>query len=226
VTHHPEALLSLAGNCGDASEDRQELVRLVDTELSIVWADLIAGLPEEAGADLGPDSERARLVRLAIVGVWTTGVVFEMDRTQEGGAQTAARSTLAHRARAVEARIKEGKSPSGEWIAVHPSFDAFAFYDREKPDEPMRLAMQARITGQVKMPPIPGIADDDRLLLVLGRRYGLIEPDGPGMPQMGDGRPLAVLETSLADEILALPSTDAPPVNGKDTEAADSKEAA
>jgi len=209
VTYTPDVLLLAAAACGDAPPGRDNLIRAVGCELGVLWADLMVALPDEAGAALGADSQRARAFWRAVVQQWKHALVFEVERGKDNpGMEHAARSTLAQRARRIMDRGSDGQGlPPGEWVPVMTAFDAFICVPVGG-GLPL-LGMRATLGGQVKHP-LPGILDgDDELLRKLGVRYGAVQGE-PAVPaQLENGQRFAVLTPALAAEIMALPLTQA-----------------
>src|SRR5262249_22486971 len=143
---------------------RDVLKRYVDAEAEVLWTTLLAELPEEVNASLGPDSRRAANLKQAIIAMWSWALVFEMKRDIAGKTtDVVMRSTLGHRVNV----MRTGKVQTREWLEVYQSFPAWVAFTDEN-SLPL-LGFRATLSHQVRGQGLPGIQDDGQLLAIAGR---------------------------------------------------------
>lgn len=203
----------------DGCPVRPDLIRAIQSEMVVLWSDLMERLPEAAAADLGACSEAGRRFREAVVALWTRPETFEVQKVP-GGGDTAARASLASRVRRQER--EEMRSNAG-WHRIAGAFDAW-WRGYLTADGEARIALAMRWTLAVQMrTPLPGV-HDERSLSDVGRSLGVLDLDPKAnqtVPDMTSGgrERLAVLLPDLVDEILSQPMEDIPTDLDQPTEA-------
>src|SRR5262249_872038 len=162
VAHTPTDLLDLASAAADATEDRQGLIRAVQTELQVCWADLQKELPAEADVDLGADTAKGRQFRAAVVRLWTRPTTFDVLQGAVGGAGRATRASPVSRARGQAKDCLDGQrlpDPREPWRPIHEAFAGWWKPYRDPKDGEVRLALGMRweLGSQVGVE-LPGVA--------------------------------------------------------------------
>jgi putative DNA primase/helicase len=204
----PSWLLDAAAAAADAPRveggdvDRAGLIRAVQMELSVLWADQCASLPRAADADLGADTEAGRRFWEAMVRLWTKTMTFEVMHAAEG--DRAARASLASRVRTAVDKLGSNGQRT-KWEEVQKGFAAWWRVHPTGEEVKTLLALRWELVGQVGQE-LPGVYDQPTLTR-LGERYGVLDPD-PGVPrQLSGGKArLAVLSPNLTDELLENPA--------------------
>jgi hypothetical protein len=211
IAFTPDWLITECGRAGDAPRDgngranRADLVRVVQIELGIVWADLLSTLPLAAAVDLGRETERGRQFGHAMIRLWKTPQTWEKQATATS--DTATKASLASR---VATKFQKRGQDRIKWEAVHPACDAW-WRPHVFPGGELRplLGMRWTLPGQVGIA-LPGVTDEDSLTR-LGKRFGILGDPPEGVPSRlsGGKNRLAVLTTDFCEELLETPSEDA-----------------
>jgi hypothetical protein len=221
----PEALLQACGGAADAPRDlsgrpcRPELLRLVEMELKVLWADLVADLPLERDADLPPTSAAAAAFRGAMIRLWTRTQTFEVVKGTTEAGDVASRSSLVSR---VLSQHKKDGRPGGRtsWRAVQSAFDAWhrTWVDADG-EEHVLLAMRHRLADQVGVT-LPGVTDQTSLNDI-GKRFGVLQDPPEKVPAVLSGGKvrLAILSLDLTRELLEQPPQDPVPMHGPEANA-------
>jgi hypothetical protein len=204
----PEALMREAGRAADAPRDvtgrpvRADLLRAVEIELRILWADLMAELPAEADVDMGADTARGRQMRAALVQLWTRPRLLEQIKGTEAGSDVASSASLVSRVRSRAAGPPQAREA---WRPIHAAYAAWwrRYPDPDGGEVRIALAMRWELGAQIGVD-LPGITDQ-AALTTLGERFGVIDPKPPLSDRLSDGGRLAVLVPDLTDELLAQP---------------------
>jgi hypothetical protein len=224
VSYTPNALLEAAAGAADVPRDEQgrasrvDLLRLVETELKILWADLIAGLPLARDADLPATSAAAAAFRNAIIRLWTRTQTFEVVKAKENSTtDVASRASLISRVHSQVTRFRhEVRHERPRWIPIQHAFDAWwrPWIDVEG-NENILLAMRWRLVEQAGVQ-LPGVVDQESLT-ELGKRFGVLQDPPPGIPAVlsGGKARLGVLSLSLAQELIEEPM-EAPETNPRE----------
>lgn len=211
VAFTPTWLMEAAGEAVDAPRDEQggvnrpALLRAIQGELGVLWADLLTSLPREADVDLGRDTERGRQFRQAMIRLWKTPLTWEKQSTASG--DTATRASLASRVLSQFARPRTGNRIA--WESVHPACDAWwRPHDVGAGELHPLLALRWTLPGQVGID-LPGVRDEESLTR-LGKKFGVIAdpPEGVSSRLSGGKHRLAVLTLELCEELLETPNED------------------
>lgn len=223
ITFTPAWLMDYCGTAtdapraGDGRVNRPALIRAVEGELKVLWAEIIGKLPHESDSELSKESIAAQRLRSAIIGLWSIARTHEIPK---GNDQVAVRASLVSRVKTAmqTASLERRKSTGGpkgrwRWMQVQDAFDAWWRPNIIQTPIGMRysawLAMRWNLTHQIGMQ-LPGVTDQNSLCR-LGRKYGVLAAEDElateGVPAVlsgGDTR-LAVLSVNLTDELLAEP---------------------
>jgi putative DNA primase/helicase len=213
VAFTPDWLINECGKASDAPKDvsgeavRPDLIRLVQVELGVLWADLLSTLPPAADVDLGKDTARGRAFRQAVIRLWKTPGTWE--RQQTPGGDTASKASLASRVISQKIRGVAEHPGRDRWQAVHPACDAW-WRNWLTPEGELvtLLAMRWTLGSQVGIE-MPGVKDEETLTR-LGMQFGVLQKPPPGVPSRlsGGKHRLAVLSLDVAQELLEMPSED------------------
>jgi hypothetical protein len=204
----PDWLVSECSQASDAPRDgngvavRSELIRLVQVELGVVWADLLPTLPPASQADLGKNTKRGRAFRQAVIRLWKLPTTWEKQQTDNK--DTATKASLA--SRVISQKQKGGRA---KWNAIHPACDAWwrEWTDAEGELHTL-LAMRWTLAAQVGVD-LPGVTDEESLT-ELGMKFGILQKPPEGIPSKlsGGTHRVAMLSLDLSRELLEQPAED------------------
>jgi hypothetical protein len=192
----PSWLLDAARQGSDAAGDDDALLRLVQQQMAVVWADLRGRLPPERDAEtLGRDSRRAAHFRQAVVKLFTCLAAGQI--VEAGKDHLQVRASLASQAGKLSAKCQGG---GGVWQQIAPPLLAWwrkVAHEGEVVDE---LAFRLELAGQVGVQ-LPGVTTPDDLI-TLGTRYGALARSEEASQQ---NVLLGVLSRELTASLLAVP---------------------
>lgn len=215
IVYTPSQLVDAAAEAVDAPRDfqnavnRPSLVKAIQVELGVIYADLMRTLPVAADASLGVASNASKQFRAAMVRLWTIPGTWEQNKDGY-----TARASLASRVLLrTESRMRGGAAAETKaWNRILDACSAWwRIGDRDGELAPL-LAMRWELMGQIKVD-LPGVTGQ-RELYDLGVKFGCIDPNPPVSPFAGrGGMRLAVLTQKLTEHIVDVVSEfkDAPP---------------
>jgi hypothetical protein len=188
---------------GDGRIDRAALVRQIETELRVVWSDLLSTLGPPDGADLTEQSVAAARFRETVIRIWSTPVTFEKEQ-DANGRDLVSSATLASR---VTHRARSSPGVSDAWHQVHPAYAAYwRRHVTAGGEEIVYLAMRFTLDRHRQL---QGVTDQ-KSLCRLGKLLGSFEKQSPVPDRLTGGDRLAVLTAALSREILETPAGDTP----------------
>jgi hypothetical protein len=204
VTYSPTWLVEAANDVA-GGVSRLGLLRIIASELGVIWCDMQAQLPLATGAALGHDTAAGRKFWEAMIRLWTVTQIFE-SRRSECESVTSKESLVSRVRSAGGLRRRADSSARSRWVPVHEAFDAWWRPAVLESGECVTLlAMRWALMGQVKVE-LPGVTDQASLT-ALGRKFGVIADPPAGLPDRlsgGVGR-LAVLSLGMTNELFAQP---------------------
>jgi hypothetical protein len=189
---------------------RLDLMRAVEAEAKIVFANWLSALPRQGDVDLGPTTQAAQRFREAIIRLWHAPVTFEKEM-DVNGRDLVSSATLASRVLSKSRRnLSEAGGPSSlrtrdGWRQVHPAYGAYwRPFDTPDSESILYLAMKFTLDRNKQL---QGVTDQ-RSLCRLGESYGVFEKQPPVKRRLGGGSTLAVLTVDLCREILEEPERE------------------
>lgn len=197
----PSGLIDAASEAADAplrqdgTVNRPALLKTIEVELKILFADLMQTLPCAADADLQEHSAAAKEFRNAMTRILTTPQTWETG--QNGACQRASLISRAaamskFRSRANTKVWKRVLSAVNLWLRPGVSDDG---------EIVMLVAIRWELAHQIKIP-LFGVVDQDSLV-ALGVRYGVIDPNPPVPTKTDHGnKRVAVLKREFIEPLL------------------------
>ena len=210
------SLLEACAEAGDGPDSRHNLIKAVETELKVVWADLMATLPSEENVDLGEATAAGRRFRAAIIAVWTRPRLLERERTAQG-AEVGRSASLVSRIRRPAHEYLDGVTPvelRERWREIHPAYAAWwrPYSEQDGGQVRIALAMRHDLAGAIGVD-LPE-CNDQASMRRIGERYrcfaGEIATADGMLPHMLSGgvHRLAVLSPELVNELICWPMED------------------
>jgi hypothetical protein len=203
VTFTPSHLIEAAGSAIDIPRNdngdpmRTALLKAVQTELTIMFADLMRTMPPATEAKLMENSAAAGEFRNAVIRVLTTPNCWQLSR-EDGNTH---RASLISRA-ADQIRAVGGVNETKEWRQV---INAVNLWWRKvataSGELATLLAMRWELFHQMKIM-MPTVHDQESFVS-LGTRYGVIDPAPPTSSKTQHGtRRIAVLRQEFVAPLL------------------------
>jgi putative DNA primase/helicase len=216
TSHVPDDLVEECGKAADAPKQangtsaRQDLVRLIQTELLVVWSSLLRTLPARADANLGENTAAGRQFREHMVRLWTTPGTWEIPKAADGTPSERIGATKASLISRVQSQKKEwlrlggSIAPREAWRRIHAALSGWWRVADVDGEIMVFLAMRWDLANGVRQE-LPGVTDQ-KSLNNLGKQFGVLDPAPAVSANLSGGAErLAVLSQSLTTELLAVP---------------------
>jgi hypothetical protein len=215
VNFIPSDVMAACALAVDAPRDgrgeiaRSALLHAILVELAVLWADISRELPHEVRAELAADSAASAKFREAMVRLWTAPRTFEVVKSMQAGSSdiVAARASLASRANSARLALNNDPAAVRKWHEIQRSFAAWWRLAVKDEEFVVLLAMRWNLVEQIGVE-LPGVTDQASLT-DLGTRYGVLVTDPPVTGRLSGGHRLAVLSSSVTEELLGEPVEDA-----------------
>jgi hypothetical protein len=219
-------LLDAAAEAVDAPRNEQgqvirlALIRAVEAELKVVWADLLRTLPVASEAGLTEQSAAARKFRDIIYRAWTMPATWETST--DGHAK---RASVISRAKTLIDQHNRGggsrrQAGTRRWVRVHDACSAWWRLHVTREGELLTLlAMRYELPGQLKIN-LPGVVNQKEFI-DLGVKFGVVAASSP-VPLIADRgtNRLAVLSPAITAELLDVADEQGDPARADDDDAA------
>lgn len=215
VVHTPNNLVDAASEAVDAPLDpetgilnRHSLIKTIQSELGVIWSDLVRTLPPAADAPMAEDTQAAKQFRAALWKLWTITGTWERDR--EGGA---VRSSLISRTVSDMKISMIRRAASKKWMRILNAVSAWWRTDIvTKPDGEIvtvrTLAMRHELQDQMNVR-LPGVIDQESLTK-LGTGFGVIQTNPVTPNKLGGGSArLSLLSLDFSERLFAIEAEDA-----------------
>jgi hypothetical protein len=194
---------------------RYDLLHMIQDELGITWATILATLPTRRDADLGVNTAAGRLFRSEMVKLWTVPGTWEIPKNAEGVASEhigATKASLISRVQSKKRRWEQSGSnldSRDRWSRIHPALSAWWRVGEAEGEIKVFLAMRWELANQVRQE-LTAVSDQESLTR-LGKQFGVLS-DKPVVPDRTTGsrqgerqERLAVLSDDITEELMALP---------------------
>ena len=224
VNGTPEELMEACAIAVDAPQAngqpvRHELLRMIQSELSITWATILSTLPTQRNVNLGENTEAGRVFWAEMIRVWTTPGTWEIPKNADGVKSEHIGATKASLISRVQSQYRQWKRAGGRlqdkesWRCIHPALSAWWRVAEVGGGEfKVFLAMRWELGNQVRQE-LTAVTDQDSLTR-LGKQFGVLSNAPPVSDRTVGSNPserqkrLAILSDSIRDELLANPNDD------------------
>lgn len=227
ISHVPSRLMRVAARAIDAPKFpdggvcRPALLRAIQAELTVSWADIYRDLPTIETAEVGADTTAAAAFKAQIIRVFTAPALCRLAKDDDNSAadkdgspiKASLVSRIRHQARAYldEAHATRKTVESrARWHSVREAYPCW-WRPYGSRDGEVRIAIGIRWhRGDTLKLPLHSVTDQVSLTTV-GARFGLLDPSPPVPVQLSGGKTcLAVLSAELTAELLEKPLDDDP----------------
>ncbi len=197
---------------------RHDLLRMVQAELGITWASILATLPTQRDVDLAADTAAGRRFRSEMIRLWTTPGTWEIPKKADGKPSDhigATKASLVSRLQTQHKKwLQSGAVPADRepWRKIHPALSAWWRVGELHGEIKVYLAMRWELGPQVRQE-LTAVTDQDSLTR-LGKQFGMLSDGTPVPDRTGGSTPnetqkrLAILSDALTEELLSNPADD------------------